>query len=83
MVEENDEELVELRVEKVQKDQEGQIGDDENPNLEEDTQEIDESGVWHEKIKTLVAHMRENSQDSMFILGIFFRIGQDDDSIHG
>ena len=75
--ENNDEELIELQVERVQRDQEAQIGDDEDPNLDEDeTPETEESGVWYEKIKPLVDHMREKSQDLIFVLGTFLALDE-------
>ena len=72
----NDQELIELQVERVQRDQEAEIGDDENPDLEEDTPDTEESKVWYEKIKPLVDHMRVKSQDLIFILGTFLALDE-------
>ena len=47
---EQDRELTELQVERVQRDHEAEIGDDENPNLAEDTPDTEELKVWYEKI---------------------------------
>ena len=74
--ESEEDQLVDMHIERVQREQEVQIADDEDLNLEEDSPDSEESKVWYEKVKPLVDHMSDKSQELVYVLGTFLAVDE-------